>query len=378
MRDCRIAVTVGSDGRVHALRRDNNATSPEEPVGYRGLDAELVRLFERWLTLRDRQWRDDEIRAFGSLLHRCLFPQSVWSWIEGVIRELRTRGTGVRLELIFPAEPPWSRLAAVPWEYLYRPEPESDTATGYFLAAEAGLVLSRYIPSAQGEADFPPEPKLRLLVAVSEPRDPRLGPVVHDDVIAEIERTAAALGFEVAVLHDPTARQLSDAVHGTGSPPHLVHFMGHGEFDAVAGQAQLALIDPDGGTDWVDDRRLSDIMTRGRQAPRAVVLHSCEGGRADFSASFAGLAPQLVRRGVQCVVAMQYPVTNDTAIDFSTTLYRLLADGMDLDAAVQEARWSMTRLQVAPDPRLLGIPVIYLQSRSALLGGGHAGEASGP
>jgi hypothetical protein len=97
------------------------------------------------------------------------------------------------------------------------------------------------------------------------------------------------------------------------------------------------------------------------------VLHSCEAGRADFTASFAGVAPQLVRSGVQCVAAMQYAVTNETAISFSTSLYHQLASGADLDTAVQVSRSRISGEQVPPDPRLLGIPVVYLQNRTALL-----------
>ena len=120
MTDQRIAVTVDVDGTVQGRRIATNERSTKAPVGYHGLDAEVIALFEHWLTLRDEVWEEKEIRVFGSLLHRCLFSESLWFWIESAIEE---RGDErVRLELVFPADPPYSRLSAIPWEFLHRPD----------------------------------------------------------------------------------------------------------------------------------------------------------------------------------------------------------------------------------------------------------------
>jgi hypothetical protein len=373
--DQRISVEVDWKGFVQGRRLANNRTSPKGRVELTGLDADLIRLFERWLVLRERQWREDEIRAFGSLLHRYLFESHVWSWIESAIDALAA-GDRIRLELSFPAKPPYSRLAAMPWEYLY--QPARGGRNGCFLAADARIVLSRYIPLEAGEGGFAAAEDLRMLIAISQPDDRRLGPVMYDDVLAAIEQWAQESGVAVSVVHNPTAAQLQKAVAPPGGQgPHLVHFMGHGEFDPDYGEARLALVADDGGTDWVPDQRLADIFSRASVAPRAVVLHSCEGGRADFSVSFAGLAPQLARSGVQCVVAMQYAVTNETAIAFSTSLYKHLTAGQDIDIAVQESRWEISGLNDNRDPRLLGIPVLYTQSRGGLFTADRSQSADG-
>jgi CHAT domain len=337
-------------------------------VRYDKLNADLIGLFERWLTLRDRVWRDDEIRVFGSLLHRCLFSDEIWFWIQAQI-DSRDPGKRIRLELTFPADLPYSRLAAIPWEYLYRPDRPGKN--GIFLAADPGLILSRYIPLEDGEPEnaFTPEQHLQVLVVVSQPADPRLEPVEYEDVLAAIGDACSKLGFSMTVMHNPTVEDLRQEVRQRPQPPHLVHFMGHGEFDPGLGRGSLAFSHPAGGTDWVGDHRLATVLVQDGTGPRAVVLHSCEGGRADFTVNFAGVAPQLVRSGVQCVAAMQYAVTNETAVSFSTSLYDRLADGVDLDTAVQEARSQISRGSVPPDPRLLGIPVVYLQNRTPLLQG---------
>jgi hypothetical protein len=361
----RVSVTVKSDGVVQAHRRWDNAHSPPGRVAYTGLDAEVIRLFERWLTLRDRTWRAEEIRVFGSLLHRCLFPERVWSWLEAVID--REAEHPIELELIFPAEPPYSRLAAIPWEYVY--QPARPGRSGRFLATDPHVLVSRYLQLEAGEPELPAIRDFRVLIVVSRPKDPRLGPVEYEDVVAGIEEWAADRGFTATVLHDPSAVQLSSALTGRdGDPPHLVHFIGHGSFDPDRGQANLALVDPAGGTDWVPDQNIAELFGRDGVAPRVVVLHCCEGGRVDFDASFAGVAPQLARAGVAAVVAMQYAVTNETATAFSRSLYQQLAAHGDLRIAVREARWEIGRLGVDRDTRLVGVPVLYLQNGSALAG----------
>jgi hypothetical protein len=375
MTDQRISVEVDTCGVVQAYRLSNNRHSAEHQVEVAGLDADLIRLFERWLVLRDRQWRDDEIRAFGSLLYRYLLGRPVGSWIESAIDALAD-GDRIRLELSFPGKPPYSRLAAIPWEYLYQPAREGKN--GFFLASDPRVVLSRYIPLSRGEARFTPIEDPRMLIVISQPDDRRLGPVMYDDVLAAITKWADQSGVAVSVLHNPTAAQLQEAITPPGGQgPHLVHFMGHGEFDPDRGEARLALVASDGGTDWVPDQKLANLFSRASVVPRAVVLHSCESGHADFSVSFAGVAPQLARSGVQFLVAMQYAVTNETAIAFSTSLYKNLAADKDIDAAVQESRWEISGLSDNRDPRLLGIPVLYTQSRGGLFTPGRGEHEDG-
>jgi CHAT domain-containing protein len=360
MDDVRIEIRVDNRGVLRPTRLDNDATGPEFRIRTSGLDADLIRLFEGWLRLRDRVWREVEIRSFGSLLHRFLFGErDTWDWIDSVIREVDP--AVAHLQLVFPADGEYARLAAIPWEYLYRPEKQAEA--GAYLAAQRNLILSRYIPRTAGEPLVPAEDELLVLVVVSQPDDPLLGEVLDEEVCKQIEQTVTVLNWKHDVLRDPTAEDLHEKLFDEPIPD-VVHFMGHGQFDPERGEASLALIDPRGGTDWVADRRLAGLMTRGGRAPRAVVLHACEGGVANFPLSFAGVAPQLARNGVANVVAMQYEITNDTAIRFSTSLYRSIAAGVDLDAAVQEARWQI--VSFSDDPRLVGLPVMYRQSACAL------------
>lgn len=90
-------------------------------------------------------------------------------------------------------------------------------------------------------------------------------------------------------------------------------------------------------------------------------------GRArDLRESFGGLAPRLVQKGVQAVVAMQYPITNMAAIDFSRVFYEALLRGAPLDHAVQLGRQALMHMRQHA-ARTFGTPVLYLHSADGLI-----------
>jgi CHAT domain len=352
-----IEVTISPSGEV-STRADDGAYGPAGQGTFDGVDAELMRVFGRFLTERGREWRHSEIKAFGSLLHRSLFPQPVWSWIEGRYDQLG-RGDRLRLQLAFPSEG-LAHLAAVPWEYLHVPDRAG--RDGFFVATNPRCILTRYIPQEQGRSGLASEPEARVLVLVSQPRD--LGEVVADPVLEQLSSLTQELPLELTVRQQPTRSSLLEDIQGVR--PHVVHFMGHGEFDADSQQGRIALVDEEGRADWVGEAVLVALLQQAGEVPRLVLLHSCAGAATDYSASFAGFAPRLIRGGVQCVVAMQYAVTNRTAIEFSKGFYRSIAKRLPVDEAVQAGRWQLNNL-FEDDYRLLGIPVVYLYSRDAVL-----------
>ncbi|WP_328993684.1 CHAT domain-containing protein [Kribbella sp. NBC_01245] len=355
----RIAVEVDEDGMLEARVVGANAFSGKVPMPLTAaaddLDVRLIRLFERWLQVRGRPWIPAEIRTFGALLHRALFPPEVWTWI----RKASEGHALVRLTLTFPSESQHARLASVPWEFLYQPDKQFEQ--GWFLAGQHGYTLSRHIPSRRGIPHLDPIVRPRLLAIVSQPKTEQK--VDADGVLAGIHDAAKQCDLEPEVVYSPSATELGEIV--ASWQPHLVQFMGHGRYDPGRGEGRLAFADPGGETNWVPDARMADLLVSPNWVPRAVVLHACDGGATDYEAGFAGVAPQLCRAGVQCVVAMQYPVTNNTATSFSTTFYRELARRQPPDVAVQTARSVIAAPEIGAG--LIGVPVVYLHSDDPLL-----------
>jgi len=354
-----IEVSISPQGDVE-LRADDGATMPGGRHGVRDLDAELIRVFERWLTDQGREWQYADIRAFGSLLHRSLFSTDSWRWVEQRLDALEPGGR-IRIQLASPADD-LGHLAAIPWEYLRVPDRQG--REGFFLATDRRCILTRYIPMERGRRRLAPAERVKVLALVSQPNDPTLGEVIAEPVLANLDDIAARLPFDVKVEHQPTRDTLGEAVIQFG--PDVVQFIGHGRYDERDEQGRIALVDETGRADWLGEAALAQLLGDEGDMPKLVFLHSCSGAQTDYRASFAGIAPRLIRRGTQCVVAMQYAVTNRTALAFSKGFYQGLVGGLPLDEAVQGGRRSLA-VYDERNPRLLGIPVVYLNSRDALL-----------
>ena len=289
----RISVTVGLDGQVSARRLEDDAQyQGGGKIRWSGLDRRLVGLFERWLRLRDRSWEEDEIRAFGDLLHRCLFPDDVWAWVEQQL----DRDTTTRLSLTFPWEGDYARLAAVPWEFLHAPDRPGRPGT--FLAASPGVVLSATSPPRPGRARCGSSPQCACWRLFPSPTTRGWGRLTPSPCLRSF------MGWTPTVSGSRSAgiRRSMSSKTALASRPHVVHFMGHGEFDDERAQGAIALRRVGAGTSWVGDKNLADLMRWNRPVPRVVVLRSCDGGRTDFQASFAGITAahpgrRAVRRG---------------------------------------------------------------------------------
>jgi hypothetical protein len=357
-----ISVVVSPKGAVTARSwRSGGKKNGRHQVDLAGLDGRVLRVFERWLMEHDRTWDREDIRVFGQLLHRRLFTAEIWSWID---KQIQGRGEDlVRLQLAFPTDAASSRLASLPWEFLCAPD-RGDNNEGRFLVLTPGLMLSRSVPGPPDRAVVCAE-QVRILPVVGDANNEWLGKVKYQPVLDAIAASGERPDFTIL---DPAVEVTNAELVGrvAAARPHVVHFIGHGRFSEQTGKGSIALCAAGGGTCWVDEDDLAEGLCADGWAPTIVVLHACEGGRNDYEYRHAGLAPSLVRQGVQCVVAMQYPVTNETAIAFSSALYDALADHQYLDEAVQTARqliWQATK-----DARLLGVPMIYQRNAAPLLG----------
>ena len=183
-------------------------------------------------------------------------------------------------------------LAGLPWEAMY------DRAAGAYVCRQDQLV--RHVPVASVPAPLRVAPPLRILGVVSSPRGlPAL------DVEKEQEQLARALARPVsqglAELHwapSATWADLQDLL--LDGEWHVLHFIGHGDFDPGRAEGVLALTREDGRADLVAAHRLVDLLRQARPMPRLVVLNSCSGAAAGAGDLFSGTAAALVRGGVIC------------------------------------------------------------------------------
>ena len=146
---------------------------------------------------------------------------------------------------------------------------------------------------------------------------------------------------------------------------HVLHFIGHGDFDPGRDEGVLALVREDGRADLVAAHRLTDLLRQARPMPRLVVLNSCSGAAAGVSDLFSGTATALVRGGVSAVVAMQYEISDPAAVAFARGFYAAIARGRSVDDAVSSGRVAI----LGTGDRTLEwvTPVLYLRGHDTRL-----------
>ena len=236
------------------------------------------------------------------------------------------RGEGLRvvLRIDTPA------LAGLPWEAMY------DQATGGYVCRQDQLV--RHVPVASVPAPLRVRRPLRILGVISSPRG-----LAALDVEKEQEQLARALARPIvqglAELHwapSATWADLQDTL--LDGEWHVLHFVGHGDFDPERDEGVLALEREDGRADRVAAHRLVDLLRQARPMPRLVVLNSCSGAAAGVGDLFSGTAAALVRGGVSAVAAMQYEISDPAAVAFARGFYAAIARGRGVDDALSSGR----------------------------------------
>jgi hypothetical protein len=248
-------------------------------------------------------------------------------------------------------------LAGLPWEAMY------DRAAGAYVCRQDQLV--RHVPVASVPAPLRVRPPLRILGVVSSPRG--LPPL---DTEKEQEQLARALARPVsqglAKLHwapSATWADLQDLL--LDGEWHVLHFIGHGDFDPGRAEGVLALTREDGRADLVAAHRLVDLLRQARPMPRLVVLNSCSGAAAGAGDLFSGTATALVRGGVSAVAAMQYEISDPAAVAFARGFYAAIARGRGVDDAVSSGRVAI----LGTGDRTLEwvTPVLYLRGHDTRL-----------
>ena len=126
---------------------------------------------------------------------------------------------------------------------------------------------------------------------------------------------------------------------------HILHFIGHGGADGREGH--LMFEDKDERGYDVDGSTLGTLL-QNHPSLRIAVLNACEGARTVGADAFAGVAQRLVQQGVPCVVAMQFEISDASAIQFSSAFYTAVASGQPVDLAVHRVR-QPHRLAAAQD-----------------------------
>jgi len=298
----------------------------------------------------------DFLIHFGSGLYKHLFVGKIESLFEGSHGEVKNNEK-IALRIRLRTED--AEIAALPWEFLY------STTQERFLGTSIYTPLMRYQELFQPIGSLETEVPLRMLVIIPNSVDP------YPELNAETEKTnllQALKGLENSiqvkfldgnVTYDRIGDELLEESY------HCLHYIGHGDFQEDKGY--LLLNSEDGTCDFVDDQQFASLF-QDYDAMKLVVLNACKGAQVSYSKPLVGMAPQLVKRGIPAVVAMQYAISDEAAILFAREFYRSLFKGKykgRVEAAMSHARNRL--VGKLPDDRDVGNPVLFMRAWDGVL-----------
>lgn len=295
---------------------------------------------------------EQELRRVGLLLFDALFSGPVLGTYRASLGIAQQRDEPLRLVLRL-ADP---KLAALPWEALFDPE------TKAYICRKEPLV--RHVPAPYTPQPLKVTPPLRILGLIASPRGmPAL------DVTAEQGNLSRALAgpiseglihlewLEQATWETVQEKLLSDHWH-------VLHFVGHGDYDLKTDQGLLALVGPGGQANLVGAEQLVDLLNQAQPTPRLVVLNSCSSGEEGTQDLFSGTAAALVHSGIGAVAAMQFTVSDPAAIAFAQGFYVAIAHGRSVDEATRSGRIGILQ---APGTLEWVTPVLYVRGENTQL-----------
>jgi CHAT domain len=294
------------------------------------------------------------VRRVGQRLFEALFtdPQ-----VAGVYRASNAvaaeRGETLRIVLRLSA----SELATLPWESMF------DPSTGSYVSRREPLV--RYVPVPSSPPPLKVRLPLRILALIASPRG-----LAQLDTEKEKDNLTRALqpminSGSVAVewLEHATWPAVQDLL--LAESWHIIHFIGHGDFDIDRDEGVLALENDNGRLNRVPAESVVDLLREAQPMPRLVVLNACESSTSSQSDLFSGVAAALVRGGVSAVTAMQFEISDQAAIAFSRGFYTSIGHGRSVDEAVRSGRVGIVGL--GADSLEWITPTLYLRGEEGHL-----------
>jgi len=306
------------------------------------------------------------LEAVGERLFEALFQGETLRLYERSRDLVETNpDAGLRIEMMLdPRDPRLVSVQALPWELLRQP------GTPEVLALNRQCPVVRYLAVPRPIHAAPCPSVLRILAVAANPRHKSLSPLNVARELRNLKKAAGtAADLQVVTLKSPTLAGLRQAL--LDGEYHVLHFMGHGGTLPAQTERVLFFEDEKGLADPV---RGTDLVNKlaGFPSLRLVVLNACESAALPDGPStregfdpFAGVANALVLGGMPAVIAMQLPISDEAAITFSRALYRRLAAGDPVDAAVTEGRQEIH----SADPAGFewATPVLFMRTRSGEL-----------
>ncbi len=306
---------------------------------------------------------EQKLQAWGQQLFDIIFRSSEAA--RTFFQEATREGLD-RCELSIISDEP--EILNLPWELLYSPDYQ-------FLAPLlAGTYRSLSSYAVRAEMGAMSDEKLNILLVIARPygeQDVNFQTIARP-MLEALQPIRQQVNLKV--LRPPSLKQFEAELQAHKGFYHIVHFDGHGDFEAGSetvqtqygklGEGVLVFEDAEGNPEIVTAREIAQYLTDCRVP--IFLLNACKSGQAGEE-PFSSVAGQLVKLGAKGVVAMAYSVYAEGAKHFMARLYGELVRGESIASAVAAGRKSMSIQKLRPSPK--GnlplqdwlVPVLYQQ-----------------
>lgn len=267
--------------------------------------------------------------TYGQALYAALFPPS--SPALNVLEQTPDRILIVTTD---------NDLDAVPWEYAYGPNG--------FLVLEyrfvRGLPAPKRIPAPTLDSG------LHIVAIPSNPLDKDLHPLDIEGEWTRLREIIQGVRYNITLerTRPPTIEQVRRLVGGQRN--RVVHFMGHGGRGETG--ALLCFEKENGALQLI---KAEEFIKRVRGTTFLVTLNACVSATPGPT-NFSNLAASLIRAKIPYVLGMRFSIVDKDALDFSREFYSDLARGIEVEEALLQARWTLSR---SDQPWAIGVPVLY-------------------
>jgi hypothetical protein len=259
-----------------------------------------------------------DLVSFGSTLFNFVFTGT----IRDLFRSLTSSGD-VKIRVTIASALP--ELAVIPWELM------CDAHLDYFprfLCNQSNIFLNRslrmYNRTDVNTSSFS-DSSLRILLVTANPIERASLDLDSEEGLLRfaINQAPAISNVELESIRDADVNKLDEKIKDF--QPHIVHFAGHGGYDAESDLGYVVLCSQNRrpGYDPVNCFRFSSLM-RLSDSLKLVFLNNCHGAHQGLISSQSGIAQSLSASDIPGVVSMKFAITDATAHAIVLNFYRLL------------------------------------------------------
>ena len=255
-------------------------------------------------------------------------------------------------------------LAQIPFEFSHYPKTLANGTTPMLANPKRIITLTREVRQ-ESEANYVWPYKPRILFVWAQP-EMDVPFKEHYDALESIVKPFATplenspypepdIDEYLTELPNASLKSIKQQIEkgiAEKKPYTHIHILAHGGQKLVFGQTEFRLILCKGGTtdskDKIDGKSLAEVLNPSDQSyhPTIVTLAVCDSGNVGSTILPSGsLAYQLHTKGIPCIFASQFPLTQIGSVQLVKNLYSNLINGHDPRMALYEARIDLNKDQ---------------------------------